>query len=125
MNTVQWLRLYIIFGLFTLPLFCHATERSHVGFRVSDPASYVQGVSTVQGDFTAVEIDLSIAGPDPLVLTRFYNSGEEGPNFGEGWQIFPQTVLILGQDGDRQPYGIAGDSFAGFFIYRGRSGEPL
>ncbi len=125
MNTVQWLRLYIIFGLFPLPLFCHAIERSRVGFRVSDPASYVQGVSTAQGDFTAAEIDLSIAGPDPLVLTRFYNSGEEGPNFGEGWQIFPQTVLILGQDGDRQPFSIAGDSSGGFFVYRGKSGEPL
>jgi RHS repeat-associated protein len=112
-------------GFFVTALSGHAIERRCIGFRESDPSSYVKGVSVIQGNFTAAEIDLVIAGPDPLVLTRFYNSEETSANFGEGWQIFPQTFLMFAQDSDGYQYSLVGASSGGIFTYSGDKGGPL
>jgi hypothetical protein len=38
-------------GLFVTAFSGHTVERQCVGFRESDPASYVRGVSVIQGNF--------------------------------------------------------------------------
>ena len=57
----------------------------------SDPASYVENVSTIFGDYTEVEVDAVVAAPDPLVLFRFYSSRETG-SLG-GWRFNPHCFL--------------------------------
>ena len=68
----------LILGLI-LSLFCfqHAsaaqssTSELYLGSREGDPASIVENVSTIHGDYTEVEVDLTVASPDPLVLSGF------------------------------------------------------
>ena len=66
--------LLLLFSWMTL----HADETSLqlLGPRESDPSSIVEGVSTLFGNYSEVEIDLVVPGPDTLTLSRFYSSGD-------------------------------------------------
>jgi hypothetical protein len=46
----------------------------YLGSREGDPASLVENVSTIHGDYTEVEVDLVVTAPDSLILSRFYSS---------------------------------------------------
>lgn len=95
-------------------------------FHAGDPDSYVGGVSVIDGSFTSIETDLVILGPDPLVLTRFYDSKDnhETANFG-GWNIFPQCFLIWGEGSDGKQYAFVKDSFGSSLVYSGNGKGPL
>ena len=43
-----------------------------LGSREGDPASIVEDVSIIHGDYTQVEVDLTVTSPDSLVLSRFF-----------------------------------------------------
>ena len=47
---------------------------TYLGSREGDPASLVENVSTIHGDYTEVEVDLTVASPDSLSSSRFYSS---------------------------------------------------
>lgn len=78
----------------------HAAQTSiseiYLGSREGDPASLVENVSTINGDYTEVEVDVSVASPDSLVLSRFYSSRDTLPiaTFG-GWRFNPQCFLTM------------------------------
>jgi len=80
-----------------------------VGSREGDPESLVQNVSVIHGDYSELEVDLYIFGPDPLVLSRFYTSQDtlDVASFG-GWRFQPQTFLLMcphpEQDSFQTPY---------------------
>jgi len=67
------------------------------GSREGDPASIVKNVSTIHGDYSELEIDLCIPGPDPLIVSRFYTSKDtlDVARFG-GWRFHPQTFFLIG-----------------------------
>ncbi len=46
--------------------------------REGDPASLVENVSTIHGDYSEIEVDLTVPAPDSLVLSRFYSSRVSG-----------------------------------------------
>ena len=104
----------------------HAISEKYLPFRKNDPASYVKGVSVIDGGFSAVETDFVIIGPDPLVLRRFYDSADklEATNFG-GWRIFPQCFLAFGQSSDGKKCAVTGDHLGGFLTYIGKDEDPL
>ena len=88
---------------FILSLFCsvYATHNS----READPDSLVQNVSTIYGDYSEVEIDLVVAAPDPLVLSRCYSSQDllSATHLG-GWRFYPHCFLKV-QSEDRVETG--------------------
>src|ERR1700691_2187118 len=77
----------------------------YLGSRESDPASLVENVSTIHGDYTEVEIDLTVSAPDSLILARFYSSRDsiQTVNFG-GWRFSPHCFLSMQKDPKGKTY---------------------
>ena len=71
----------------------------YLGSRENDPESLVQNVSTIHGDYTELEVDLTVSSPDSLVLSRFYSSRDtiQTATFG-GWRFNPQCFLSIRKD---------------------------
>jgi len=67
----------------------------------------VEGVDVIDGSFTQNETDLIVAGPEPLIVTRCYNSQETKTKFG-GWNIFPQCHLSL-ESSEQQSFELPTD----------------
>ena len=82
------------FGLFCF-MQADAQNSFSLEFRESDPASFVDNVSVIHGDYTEVEVDLTVSAPDSLVLSRFYSSRDTyfSESFG-GWRFNPHLFLI-------------------------------
>ena len=65
----------------------------------SDPDAFIQNsVNVINGDYCESATDLVIAGPDALMLQRFYSSKNiiTGSQPG-GWRHFPQRFLVIGK----------------------------
>jgi hypothetical protein len=92
----------------------------YLGSREGDPASLVENVSTIYGDYTEVEVDVTVASPDSLVLSRFYSSRDTLPiaTFG-GWRFNPQCFLTMQKDPRGKTYSSAEGKFERTFIYLG------
>lgn len=111
-----------------LGLFCFqnaiASENSlssmYLGSREGDPASLVENVSTIHGDYTEVEVDLTAAAPDSLVLSRFYSSRDtiQTANFG-GWRFNPHCFLFIQKDPKGKSYTNAEGKFERTYVYVG------
>lgn len=87
----------------------------------SDPDAFVQNrVNLIDGDYSPAVSDLTIAGPDALVLHRFYSS-----KIG-GWRIFPERFLVLGKSSEKGVMGWCGERSGAILPYLARSfEEPL
>nr|NGX37314.1 tRNA nuclease WapA [Chlamydiota bacterium] len=83
-----------------------------LGSKEGDPASIVENVSTIHGDYSEVEIDLIVSGPDPLILSRFYTSNDNVTvtNLG-GWRFYPQSVLSVQKGPKKKTYSTADEKF--------------
>jgi len=92
----------------------------YLGSREGDPASFVENVSTIHGDYTEVEVDVTVASPDSLVLSRFYSSRDTLPiaTFG-GWRFNPQCFLTVQKDPKDKTYSTAEGEFERTFVYLG------
>lgn len=68
----------------------------YLGSREADPASIIENVSAIHGDYTDVEVDLIVPSPDPLVLSRFYSSRDtiQTATLG-GWRFNPHCFLSV------------------------------
>lgn len=127
MRTIrQLLRFVLILFATQLPALIHGAETACCPFRENDPASYVRGVSVIDGSFTAAETDLVITAPDLLILTRFYSSKDEldDTNFG-GWRVFPECLLIVGQHPDGTQYAFTGERSGAILTYCGQGKDAL
>jgi RHS repeat-associated protein len=91
-----------------------------VGSREGDPDSLVKNVSTIHGDYSELEVDLCVSGPDPLILSRFYTSKDrlDSATFG-GWRFQPQTFFLICPNPDRSGYQTPQGSFECLDIYVG------
>ncbi len=95
---------------FVLGFFCFQQSFAHdpsiyIGSRESDPASLVENVSTIYGDYTEIEVDLTVSAPDSLILSRFYSSRDtlQTANFG-GWRFNPHCFLRVQKDPKGKAY---------------------
>ncbi len=117
----------IIFHLL-LSIFCfqsgiandHALSSIYLGSRESDPASLVENVSTVHGDYTEVEVDLIVPAPDPLILSRFYSSRDtlKIATLG-GWRFNSHCFLSIHKDQKAKSYTTEEGKFEYVHIYAG------
>ncbi|MES2273213.1 MAG: DUF6531 domain-containing protein, partial [Chlamydiota bacterium] len=91
----------------SLSLFCfwraHAAQNSiseiYLGSREGDPAGIVENVDVIHGNYTEIEIDLTVTAPDSLILSRFYSSRDplQIGSFG-GWRFNPHCFLTVQKD---------------------------
>jgi RHS repeat-associated protein len=94
----------------------------------SDPDAFIQNhVNVINGDYCESATDLVIAGPDSLVLQRFYSTKDliTGLQTG-GWRILPQRFLVIGRDSSIKPITVGQDHFEWTYALVGeRSGGIL
>jgi RHS repeat-associated protein len=116
-----------LFGLLASVLFfqsTHAADTSvseiYLGSREGDPASLVENVSTIHGDYIEVEVDLTVTSPDSLVVSRFYSSRDTLPiaTFG-GWRFYPQCFLTMQKDPQGQHCVTTEGKFERTVVYLG------
>ena len=93
---------------------------TYLGSREGDPASLVENVSTIHGDYTEVEVDLTVSSPDSLILSRFYSSRDtlQTANFG-GWRFNPHCFLSIQKDPKGKSYTTAEGKFERTYVYVG------
>ncbi len=93
---------------------------TYLGSREADPASLVENVSAIYGDYTEVEVDLTVSSPDSLVLSRFYSSRDtfQTANFG-GWRFNPHCFLSMQKDPKVKFYKTAEGKFERTYVYVG------
>jgi RHS repeat-associated protein len=111
--------IYLLLQLFV----CLSLEASDptnlqlLGSREGDPASIVEGVSTIYGDYSEFDIDAVVPGPDTLILSRFYSSNDTSDvaNFG-GWRFFPKCTLTVKQDSKRKSYSTSEGIFERTYV---------
>ncbi|MBX7067451.1 MAG: hypothetical protein K1X28_09485 [Parachlamydiales bacterium] len=90
-----------------------SSRKRHVGSREGDPASLVENVSTIHGDYSEYEIDLIVPGPDSLILSRSYNSRDSllaRSTFG-GWRFNPHCFLFVEKTTPPKSYTTADGTF--------------
>ena len=111
--------------VFSLLSFLNAFADEHLsgmylGLREGDPASLVENVSTIHGDYSECEIDLIVPGPDPLALSRYYSSKDNlsVATLG-GWRFYPQCFLTVQKDPKGKTYTTAEGKFERTYIYAG------
>jgi RHS repeat-associated protein len=115
----------IVIGFFHL-LNAFADEhlsKIYLGSREGDPASIVENVSTIHGDYSEYEIDLIVPGPDSLVLSRFYTSRDSievitPTNLG-GWRFYSQCFLTVQKDSKWKTYTTSEGKFERTHVYVG------
>lgn len=92
----------------------------YLGSRESDLASLVESVSTIYGDYTEIEVDLTVSAPDSLILSRFYSSRDslQTANFG-GWRFNPHCFLSIQKDFKSEPYTNSEGNFEHAYVYVG------
>lgn len=93
---------------------------AYLGSREGDPASLVENVSTIHGDYTEVEVDLTVSSPDSLVLSRSYSSRDsvQTANFG-GWRFNPHCFLSIQKDSKGKSYTTSEGKFERTYVYVG------
>jgi RHS repeat-associated protein len=91
---------------------------SYLGSLEGDPASIVENVSTIYGDYTEIEIDLVVPAPDPIILSRFYSSRDnlQTAMFG-GWRFNPHCFLSVHKDEQGKTQIVAGTPQGSIFTY--------
>lgn len=92
----------------------------YLGSREGDPASIVENVSVIHGDYTEIEVDVTVASPDSLVLSRFYSSRDTLPiaSFG-GWRFNRHCFLMMEKDPGNKTYSTPAGKFERTFVYIG------
>ncbi len=98
----------------------------YLGSREGDPASLVENVSIIHGDYTEIEVDLVVTAPDSLILSRFYSSRDtlQVATFG-GWRFNPQCFLTMQKDPEGKTYSSAEGTFERTFVYVGNSNGSI
>lgn len=109
-----------VFSLFCFQLNGSLISELYLGSRESDPAGLVENVSVIHGDYTEVEVDLTVNAPDSLVLSRFYSSRDtlQIASFG-GWRFNPHCFLKIEKDPKGKNYTSAGGKFERTYAYVG------
>lgn len=121
---------YLICLVFVLFYFQNAsaiesrTSSIYLGSREGDPASIVENVSVVHGDYTEIEVDLVVPAPDSLILSRFYSSRDSLSiaNFG-GWRLNSHCFLNVQKDQDGGIRAYVGNPDGAILTYTGRPND--
>ncbi len=94
----------------------------------SDPDAFIQkSVNVINGDYCESATDLVIAGPDVLILQRFYSTINPVTGMqGGGWRMLPERFLVIGKDPSGKSCTVGKDQFQWTLAFTGeRSGSIL
>ncbi len=92
----------------------------YLGSREGDPASFVENVNVIHGDYSEIEVDLKVTAPDSLILSRFYNSRDTSQTaILGGWRFNPHCFLSVQKDSIRNIHAPAEDEFESLSAYVG------
>lgn len=133
MNVPYFFRLIIFFFIFYGSQVSASQGAKMLPSTEADPDSFIDHcVNVINGDYCESATDLIIAGPDSLILQRYYNTRDyvtgEQPG---GWRIFPQRFLVIGKDPNGQiiqdeengkmegAYAFVGERSGGILTYSG------
>lgn len=96
------------------------TSSVYLGSREGDPESLVENVSTIHGDYTEYDVDLTVSAPDPLILSRFYSSRDalQTTTLG-GWRFNPHCSLTLRKDPKGKNYTTGEGKFEYIYTFAG------
>ncbi len=115
--------LFIFFNL--VPLHAGSIAAALLSSTESDPDAFIDHcVNVITGDYCETTLDIEVAGPNPLILQRYFNTKNymTGKDFG-GWRIFPQTLLVVGRDLQNKECKVGQDRFEWTCAFTGdRSG---
>lgn len=83
-------------------------------------AKIAEHIDAISGQFVDVEVDLYLAGPDPLVLQRNYESADfaTGKNSGS-WRLLSHCFLVAGEDKAGKEYTVKGERHIQQHVYAG------
>jgi hypothetical protein len=119
--------LVAVFLLFSqiFPLQASLIPSSYLVSTESDPDSFINhSYNVINGDYCEACTDLIVAGPDPLILQRYYTNEHVGQS--GGWRILPQQFLVLGKDPKNLECVVGKDRFEWSYAFTGeRSGGIL
>lgn len=92
----------------------------YLASREGDPASLVENVSVINGDYSEVETDRIVPAPDSLVFSRFYSSQDSAKvaTFG-GWRFKPECFLSFQKDSKGKTFSNGEGNFERFYAYVG------
>ena len=109
----------------TLPLQASLIPSSYLVSTESDPDSFINhSYNVINGDYCEACTDLIVAGPDPLILQRYYTNEHLGQS--GGWRILPQQFLVLGKDKKNKERTVGEDRFEWSYAFAGeRTGGIL
>ena len=96
---------FLLASFFSFNVCASETSLQLLGPREGDPGSIVEGVSTIHGVYSDLEVDVVVPGPDPLALSRFYSSSDMqvSAHFG-GWRFLPKCILHVHKDSKGKTY---------------------
>jgi RHS repeat-associated protein len=121
-NMLRWMLCLVLSSLCFQPVNAVRSSLSEIylGSREGDPAGLVENVSTIHGDYTEVEVDLTVPAPDTLLLARFYSSRDTKHTapWG-GWRFNPHCVLNMQKDPKGKSYSSAAGRFERTLVYVG------
>ncbi len=111
----RYLTILICFLMTLLSSTClraNETSLQLLGPREGHPSSIVDGVSTITGEYSELEVDLVVPGPDTLNLSRLYSSGDHpaSNNFG-GWRFLSKCLLSVEKDPKGKTYSTSEGKF--------------
>lgn len=104
-------------------LFCSSTLFAEFPLNLvsteSDPDAFIQNcVNVINGDYCESATDLIIAGPDALLLQRFYSTKNFNPGI---WTTLPERFLVIGKDVSRKrTIALTGERSGGILPYSGQ-----
>jgi len=110
----------ILYLFFCQEAIANSSSTIFVGSREGDPESLVKNISTIHGDYSELEVDLCVSGPDLLTLSRFYASKDslDIATFG-GWRFQPQTFFLIRPNPDRDDFQTIQGTFECLDIFIG------
>ena len=92
----------------------------YMGSREGDPASFVENVNVIHGDYSEIEVDLKVTAPDSLILSRFYSSRDTSQTaILGGWRFNPHCFLSVQKDSKRKIHSPAEGELESFSAYVG------
>ncbi len=79
----------------------------------SDPDAFIENcINVINGDYCESATDLVIAGPDALILQRYYSTKDIITGAQDGaWRMLPQRFLVISKDVSGRTANVRNEQF--------------
>lgn len=124
---MKYLKLIFFFLLFCVSLQAEMVPALMSCYEGISEGKIADHIDVITGQFVDAEVDLYIAGPDPLILQRNYESADFATSKSPGnWRLLSHCFLIAGEDGAGKGCLVGGERHLQHHVYAGeRLGDFL